>query len=45
MPEAASKSQKRNSSNLHSYVLSFDPPSGPETNYSSIDEKVDVQSK
>ena len=39
------KCQKRSSSDLYLYILSFDLSSGPETNYSSIDEKMDVQSK
>ena len=36
------KCQKRSSSDLYLYILSFDLSSGPETNYSSIDEKMDV---
>ena len=39
------KCRKRSSSDLYLYILSFDPSSGPETNYSSIYEKMHVQSK
>lgn len=33
------------SSNLYLYILSFDPPSRPGTNYSFIDEKMEAQNK